>query len=140
MTAHFPRIAALLAAALWLTACVSPPAVPSAEAPATQTAAATELDVDGKPKPKWDVATEKEVADALDREFEKAAKGFVKLKKDGVLMFCKRYRMIGSSIRTLQCITEAELRTQVQDMNKYRDDMRQRSGRCTHGVGCTSGS
>lgn len=126
-------------ATLSLAACVANQPAPDVATPAPSSAAA-DLDTHGKPKPKWDVATEQEVADKLDHEFEKAARSFVKLKKDGVLMFCKRYRLIGSSIPTLQCITEAELRIQVQDMNKYRDNMRQRSGRCTHSVGCTAGS
>lgn len=90
-------------------------------------------------KHQWAVATEDEVAAALDLEFEKAAKGFVKLKKDGVLMFCKRYREVGSNIATLKCINEAQLRTQVENMTRYRDDMRNRSGKCTRGVGCSGG-
>jgi hypothetical protein len=91
-------------------------------------------------KHQWAVASESEVASALDAEFEKAAKGFVKLKRDGELVFCKRYREVGSNIATLKCITEAELRSQVENMNRYRDDMRNRSGKCTHGVGCYGGS
>jgi hypothetical protein len=90
-------------------------------------------------KHQWAVASEAEVAAELDAEFEKAAKGFVKLKKDGQLVFCKRYREVGSNIRTLKCITEAQLRTQVENMTRYRDNMRNRSGKCTHNVGCTSG-
>jgi type IV pilus biogenesis protein CpaD/CtpE len=107
-----------------LTSCASRP---SAEPPAREQA------------PQWTMATEAEVAAALDLEFEKAAKGFVKLKKNGVLMFCKRYRDIGSNIATIKCITEAQLRTQVENMTKYRDDMRNRAGKCTRGVGCSGG-
>jgi type IV pilus biogenesis protein CpaD/CtpE len=92
-----------------------------------------------QPAPQWDVATEDEVAKALDLAVAKAAKDFVQLKKDGVLMFCKRYRRIGSNLPTITCLTEAELRVQVENMQKYRDDMRQRSGRCTLGPGCSSG-
>jgi hypothetical protein len=89
-------------------------------------------------KPKWDVATEKEVSAALDRAVIDATKGWVKLKKDGVLMFCKRHRQIGSNLPSITCLTEAEVRVQVQNMQKYRDDMRQRSGRCPMGPGCRS--
>jgi type IV pilus biogenesis protein CpaD/CtpE len=92
-----------------------------------------------EPEPKWDVATEAEVAKALDIAVAKAAKGYVQLKKDGVLMFCKRHRQIGSNLPTITCLTEAQLRVQVESMQKYRDDMRQRSGRCTLGPGCLSG-
>ena len=69
-----------------------------------------------------------------------ATTGYVKLKKDGALMFCKRYRVIGSNIATIQCLSEGEMRTQVDDMTKYRDDMRNRSGRCTLGPGCAQGN
>ena len=51
----------------------------------------------------------------------------------------KRYREIGSSIACINCITEAELRTQVDNMTQYRDDMRNKSGKCTWGVGCSGG-
>jgi hypothetical protein len=87
-------------------------------------------------KHQWAVATEAEVAAALDAEFQNAAKGFVKLKRDGKIVFCKRYRDVGSNIPTLKCITEAQLRVQVENMTKYREDMRNKAGRCTRGVGC----
>jgi hypothetical protein len=124
-------LAALLIAALGIAGCAStPPAPPEAQPPAADGAA---------PKPHWDVASEKEVADKLDLAVEKAAKEYVQLKKDGVLMFCKRRRQIGSNIPTIECITEAQLRTRVENMTKYRDDMRNRGGKCVHGQGCSSG-
>jgi prophage tail gpP-like protein len=110
--------ALILVAPLGLTACATP-------APG--------------PEPKWEVASEEEVASNLDAAVARAAKDFVQLKKDGVLLFCKKVRQIGSNIATLRCLTEAELRLQVENMQKYRDDMRQRSGRCAHGPGCSSG-
>lgn len=126
-------LALMLVSALWLAGCATtPPAPPEAQPPSA----------DG-PAPqgaKWDVATEKEVADKLDLAVQKAAKEYVQLKKDGVLMFCKRRRQIGSNIPTIECITEAQLRTRVENMTKYRDDMRNRGGRCVHGQGCSSGS
>jgi hypothetical protein len=98
-------------------------------------ACATQKDA---PDPKWDVATEGEVSTALDRAMIDATKGWVKLKKDGVLMFCKRKKEIGSNLPRITCLTEAEVRLQVQNMQKYRDDMRQRTGRCVLGSGCRS--
>jgi hypothetical protein len=62
-----------------------------------------------------------------------AAKGLVWLKKDDELLFCKRSRDIGSAIPTIKCINEAQLRTRVENMTKYRDDMRNRGGKCTLG-------
>jgi len=90
-------------------------------------------------KPVWSAPTDSESAAELDRRMNEAAKGFVKLKKDGVWMFCKRYKKVGSSIPTLECLTEAQLRQQVQDMDEYR--MRQRwAAKCPHGPqGCQSG-
>lgn len=104
--------------------------------PAVRQAAGTTAD--GK-KPRWTIPTEEEVAAALDKKYLDAARDFVKLKKDGELRFCKRYREIGSSIARVNCITEAELRTQVDDMTHYRDNMRNRSGKCTHNVACSAG-
>ena len=63
-----------------------------------------------KQKPVWSVATEAETAAALDAKFLEASKSYVKLKKDGVLMFCKKQREIGSNIPTIHCLTEAQLR------------------------------
>jgi hypothetical protein len=91
-------------------------------------------------KPVWTVPTEEEVATALEKKYLDAARGFVKLKKDGELRFCKRYREIGSSIARINCITESELRLQVDKMDQYRDDMRNKSGKCTRQVGCAGGT
>ncbi|HET9473136.1 MAG TPA: hypothetical protein VFO82_04535, partial [Steroidobacteraceae bacterium] len=77
--------------------------------------------------------TEEEVATALEKKYLDATKDFVKLKKNDELMFCKRYREIGSSIARINCITAAEVRTQVDNMTQYRDDMRNKSGKCTRG-------
>jgi len=86
-----------------------------------------------KPAARWTVATEAEVAAVLDQQLMEAARGLVKLKKDEELMFCKRYREVGSNIRTLKCITVAELRMRVENMTNYRDEMRNKSGKCTRG-------
>jgi len=82
----------------------------------------------------WTVPTDDELR-KLDYKYLQASEDFVKLKKDDALMFCKRYRVIGSNIATIQCITEGELRTQVDNMTKYRDDMRNKVGKCVMGKG-----
>ena len=87
----------------------------------------------------WTVPTEAEVAAALEKKYLDAASDFVKLKKDGELRFCKRYREIGSSIARINCITESELRTQVDNMTQYRDEMRNKMGKCTRHVLCGAG-
>jgi Skp family chaperone for outer membrane proteins len=124
----------MIAVAALLSACASsPPATPAASAPAAAPI--------GQTKHKWSMATETEVAAELDRKFEQAAKSFVKLKKDDQIMYCKRYKEMGSMIRTLHCITEAELRKQVEDSDAARDRMRQTMGKCNiaPGVGCSAG-
>ena len=144
-----PLAAVLLAAALCLAACASSSSNTGAGTPASATAPAVSMAAASMPgksppkngKPVWTVPTEEEVATALDhnKDLINAAKGFTKLKKDGVLMFCKRYRPIGSTIPQIQCITEPQLRVQFEEMTKYRNDMRQRSGKCDITAGCQSG-
>jgi hypothetical protein len=137
-------IMGLVASIFGLSACASGPpdsataayAAATSPDPAHQ-AAATQTR--GGKKPVWTVPTEDDVAAALEKKYLDAARDFVMLKKDGELRFCKRYREIGSSIARINCITEAELRTQVDNMTQYRDDMRNKSGKCTWGVGCSGG-
>jgi len=131
----------LVVSVFWLSACASGPpdsanaayAAAVSRDPAVREAASAQPAA-GK-KPVWSVPTEEEVAAALDKKYLDAASDFVKLKKDGELRFCKRYREIGSSIARINCITEAELRTQVDNMTQYRDDMRNKMGKCVMGKG-----
>jgi hypothetical protein len=126
---------------------VAPEATTAAPAADAATAAAPEpAPDDTKPPPppgqkryKWSKATEAEVAAVLDRKFREAAKAFVQLKRNDQVMFCKKYREMGSSIRTLHCITEAELRKQVEDSDQVRDQMRHKMGKCDITVGCGAG-
>ena len=134
---------------LSLAACASPPpaAAPSATAATAPDSASAPPPADEKPAPagqkhyKWSKATEADVAAQLDKKFEEAAKSFVQLKRNDQLMFCKKYKEMGSTIRTLHCITEAELRKQVEDSDELRANMRNKMGRCTGGqpVACGAG-
>jgi predicted ATPase len=119
---------ALVAFSFFMVGCASSPS------PGADSAVAG----DDEKKPVWSVPTEDETSAALDQKFEEAAKGYVKLKKDGVLLFCKRSKQIGSNLPTIQCITEAQLRNQVETMDDYRE-RRRNSAKCTHGVGCGAG-
>jgi hypothetical protein len=145
-------LSAATVAAILLNACASaPPESPSAasqeqaaanSSPLQPASASPELwaakQSKGGGEHVWSVPTEQELR-KLEPKYLEATRGFVKLKKDDALMFCKRYRVIGSSIATIQCITEAQVRTQVDNMTQYRDDMRNKSGKCAHGVGCSAG-
>jgi len=84
----------------------------------------------GGKKPVWTVPSEAEVAAALEKKYLDATTDFVKLKKNDEIMFCKRYREIGSSIARINCLTSAQVRTQVDNMTQYRDDMRNKMGKC----------
>ena len=77
--------------------------------------------------------TEARTAAALERDFEEAAKGYTQTERDGVVLYCKKYRNIGSNIAKMNCLTESQLRQQVQDMDQYREQLRNRSGKCTAG-------
>jgi hypothetical protein len=114
----------LVIAILGLSACASAPSPHAAQATANE---------QKKPAARWTVATEAEVAAVLDKHLLEAAKDLVKLKKDDELMFCKRYREIGSNIPTLKCITVAQLRTRVENMTNYREEMRNKGSKCTRG-------
>ena len=137
--------AGLITCICWLTACVSGQPTDSATAaysaatsqdPAARQAA--EAQSPGGKKPVWSVPTEAEVAAALEKKYLDATKDFVKLKKNDELMFCKRYREIGTTIAKINCLTASQVRVQVDNMDKYRDDMRNKSGKCTFGAGTSN--
>ena len=130
-------------APILLAACASsaPPA-----APATAATAATAPTEENRPPPppgqkryQWSKATEADIAAGLDKKFQEAAKRFVQLTRNDQLMFCKRYKDLGSSIATLHCITEAELCKQVEDSDEVRQQMRNRVGKCDLTSGCGAG-
>jgi hypothetical protein len=103
-----------LAAAL-LTACASQPdAPPAADAalPAVQ--------------------TEAEAAQQLEKKFQEAARGYKVVERDGRTLYCKREKVLGSTIPTTQCMSEAQLRLQVENMEELRGRMRN-SAKCTLG-------
>src|ERR1044071_1333027 len=131
-------------APLLLAACASspPPPVAAATPPGSaDTSAATGAATDahrpppppGQKRYKWTKASEAEVAAALDKKFQEAAKPYVELKRHNQSMFCKKTREMGSRIRTLPCITEAGLRKQVEDSDELREQMRNKVGKCVMG-------
>jgi Skp family chaperone for outer membrane proteins len=127
---------------LGLASCASTPPAAAPAAAATDAASAAPSDTKpaaGQRRYKWSKASEAEVTAVLDKKFEEAAKSYVKLKRDDQVMFCKRYREMGSAIRTLHCITEGELRKQVEDSDQVRDQLRHKMGKCDITVGCGAG-
>jgi hypothetical protein len=118
------------AAAALIVACASQPASsPAPSSPAPVTAA---------PAPADTAANEKDTAAKLEKRFQDAARGYKVVQKDNKTLYCKREKQMGSTIPTLNCMTEAQLRNQVESMEEYRNRARN-SSRCTTGVGCGAG-
>jgi hypothetical protein len=124
---YFPVLA--LGTCALLAACVSEPA-PTSAAPKPVTAAAA------APEPA--AKTEKDTADAMEKKFQDAARGYKIVERDGKTLYCKREKVMGSTIPTMQCMTEAQLRNQVETMEDARQRMRNNS-KCTLGAGCGAG-
>jgi hypothetical protein len=113
-----------------MAACASQPAATEAPVPAAAAPVATAA---AKPGPA--AQTENDTAAALEKKFQDAARGYKVVERDGKTLYCKREKVIGSTIPTLQCLTESQLRTQVENMEEMRDRMRS-NGKCTLGRGC----
>jgi hypothetical protein len=115
----------LAAGTALLGACASKPATaPSPAAPAASAAAAT---------------AETDTAAGLEKKFQDAARGYKVVQKDGKTLYCKREKVMGSTIPTLQCITEAQLRNQVENTDELRQRMRRAPGGCVQTGGCSGG-
>lgn len=127
----------LAAAVSLVAACASSPA----DAPASSTApapAATAAPAAGAPPASAEAILEADAATLAEKKFQDAARAYRKVEKDGKTMYCKKEKPINSTIPRLQCITESQLRLEVEQMDEMRDRMRN-SGRCTRGAGCGGG-
>lgn len=135
----FARTVLLAAGVSILAACASQPAdAPAAPAPAAAPAApaaaapaAATASAEAKP--------EADAASAAEKKFQEAARSYRMVEKDGQTMYCKKEKPMGSTIPRMQCITESQLRLEVEQMEDLRDRMRN-SSRCVRGPGCSSGS
>jgi Skp family chaperone for outer membrane proteins len=119
-----------------IVGCASEPGAQKAPAaPAASPVAATAA---APVSPAAEARTEADAASQLERKFQEAAKGYKVVQKDGKNMYCKKEKVIGSTIPTLQCISEAQLRLQVEQMDDLRQRMRS-GAHCTLGPGCSAG-
>lgn len=111
-----------------LGACASQPAAvpakPAAAAPASQPTAQ---------------ATEADTASAMEKKFQETARSYKTVEKDGKTMYCKREKVIGSTIPTMQCFTEAQLRNQIEATEELKKRMRRGGGACVQTGGCSGG-
>jgi hypothetical protein len=125
MTFRKSLIASLAVTSIsFIVGCASEPApqqAPSAPAAAPAPAAAA-APAAAPVSPAAEARTEADAAAQLEKKFQEAAKGYKVVQKEGKTMYCKKEKVIGSTIPTLQCMTEAQLRLQVEQM----DDLRQR--------------
>ena len=111
-----------------LAACASQPAsTPGSPAPAPATSPSA---------PAAAAKNEAEAADLIEKRFQEAARSYKLVEKDGKTLYCKREKVLGSTIPTMQCLTESQLRLQVEQMEDLRQRMRS-NGRCTLGPGCS---
>jgi hypothetical protein len=125
-------IASLAAASMgFIAGCASEPATQKAPAPPAAPAVPAAAPI----SPGAEARTEADAASQLEKKFQEAAKGYKIVQRDGKTMYCKKDKVIGSTIPTLQCITEAQLRLQVEQMDDLRQRMRG-GARCTLGSGC----
>jgi hypothetical protein len=111
MSIHNLILAGLLAAGLGISGCKSAP---------TDHAAPV-------------AATEKKDAAAIDKLFAEAAAQYNRVERNGVVYYCKRTRTMGTNISSLKCMTESQLRVEIETMTQVRDDMRNKMGKCTAG-------
>ena len=117
----------LAAGSALLGACASEPATKAEPAATTPAPAPTQAAQ----------STEADTAAGLEKRFQDAARSYKVVQKDGKTMYCKREKPMGSTIPTLQCITEAQLRIQVENTDEIRQRMRNRAG-CSQ-AGCGGG-
>jgi outer membrane biogenesis lipoprotein LolB len=110
------------AASLLLQACATAPSEPAA-----------------KPAPAREEPSKQDLNENLDPVVAEAAKGYERLMKNGVLMFCKRERPVGSNLFTTTCLTEAQLRERAENNKKFHDNTMQQGRRCTQGPACQQG-
>src|ERR1044071_4347388 len=81
------------------TPAAAPAPAPAAPATANNTGAAT---------------AENEAAASLEKKFRDAARGYKTVQKDGQTLYCKREKEIGTTIPRMRCMTEAQLRNEVE--------------------------
>jgi hypothetical protein len=108
----------------------APAATATPAASAAPAAAAAAKSAEAKP--------EADAASALEKKFQEAARSYRAVQKDGKTMYCKKEKPINSTIPRMQCMSESQLRLQVEQMEETRGRMRN-SSRCTQGAGCGAG-
>ena len=120
---------------------VSQPAIApaAAAAPAPAVAAAPAVAPIAAAAPSDAAAAESVAATALEKRFRDAARSYKMVQRDGKTMYCKREKLISSTIPTMQCLTEAQLRLQVENTEELKRRMNRGGGPCVQTGGCGGG-
>jgi hypothetical protein len=121
----FLSLSAGLAAA-FIAACASSPP-PAASAPQAS-AAAPEAKV-----------SEADTANVMEKKFQETVRSYKTVQRDGKTMYCKKEKVIGSTIPTMQCYTESQLRNHVEATEEIKKRMRRGGGPCQQTGGCAGG-
>lgn len=128
---------ALGASTVIIAACATEPAASSA-APASVAATPAAAAVPAA-TPSDAAAAETEAATGMEKKFRDAARSYKIVQRDGKTMYCKREKLISSTIPTMQCLTEAQLRLQVENTEELKRRMNRGGGPCVQTGGCGGG-
>jgi len=69
-----------------------------------------------------------ESAASKDRKFQEVARGYKAIQKEGKTVYCRSEKVVGSTIPTMQCYTEAQLRNAVEAAEATKRRMREGTG------------
>lgn len=65
-------------------------------------------------------AVDESTQTAADRRFIEETRGYKVAEKNGQKYYCRAERASGSNLKTMNCISERELRARVEDAEQYR--------------------
>jgi hypothetical protein len=120
-------------AAAFIAACASsPPPAKPASAPQASAAAVPASAPQAK-------ASETDTANAMEKKFQETVRSYKTVQRDGKTLYCKREKVIGSTIPTMQCYTESQLRNHVEATEEIKKRMRRGGGPCVQTGGCQGG-
>ena len=111
-----------------------PAAAPAQPAPSASPAPAVDA-APAEPAAAAEPATEQ---DTTSPEFQRVAKQYRQVEKEGQLLYCRNEKRLGTRLAAPVCLTEAQLWERVHKAEDVRDNMRTpRTGVCGSGVlGC----
>jgi outer membrane biogenesis lipoprotein LolB len=57
----------------------------------------------------------------LEKKFQQAAGHYQKFRHEGQVVYCKKEKVITSAIPVVQCLSESELRLEVENLERWRN-------------------